>query len=555
MQVDEKKHEKESGYASDVAATKANVPQSFAQIDTQEGKAEQPSIQQTQQTQHQQQQHTSLPVQATAQPRFDLSAAAAAAAAADSLLKRQRISATASPLSQPRSAESLLPSSNESTGSSNNDSGVIRQHHSAVANNHGAHFRAAPPPEIIVPAVVAHLDGLHAAITAPCAPSLTVVQISDLVIRMKALVGILAPSEYHASFSPQQRQFSLGDTNLLIQENIDESKKEAGDLIDSEKQPPAARTKRISKRAKTTSTLSTSTPTILDSDANNANFDVDPVIPNISSPPATTAKTASQVGRPSASTQSTNIANTSTARYREAPIDPTLPTKNKKAIIQMNRVIAQLSSGKTLADIVIEGLKPVKPPGAVKRLRCSVLWVWNPETGERVFICPCCRRDYSTANGLKYHIQMFHGDVGAGGDDEEVAEDEGGEGGEAAAARAAARGDLPKGYYWSLKKKKGAVNIVASGEKGASGQHQQRFECLAYGCKKSYGTLQGLKYHTTHGHASDVAGGSDGGAKKRRRLLDDEDADNGGGDEEDDDGIDVDSEDEADSIVGLNDDE
>ncbi|KAJ3406147.1 hypothetical protein HDU80_000074 [Chytriomyces hyalinus] len=148
--------------------------------------------------------------------------------------------------------------------------------------------------------------------------------------------------------------------------------------------------------------------------------------------------------------------------------------KSKKQIKQAAITAAALASNPgtlSLADIVLDKLPRVKP-GIQKRIKCGKLWILDPETAEKVYFCPICRKDYTTANGLKYHLSLhtdFH--------------------------------NMPPGYYWS--------------KESATEDLTKVFQCTVEPCRKAYSTLAGLKYHMgkgKHGSAEGKQSGDEAGA-------------------------------------------
>ncbi|KAJ3232021.1 hypothetical protein HDU81_003348 [Chytriomyces hyalinus] len=132
---------------------------------------------------------------------------------------------------------------------------------------------------------------------------------------------------------------------------------------------------------------------------------------------------------------------------------------NLRDAVRAYAVSQALGSGKTLADIVIQHLPKLGADGH-RRLSCARLWVWNPETFSKIFICPACEKSYSTSNGLKYHLAQH------------------------------ATEDFPEGYYWSKKKD----------------SHHKDYDsasvhvCPVQGCTRRYTSSGGLRYHLVHMH-------------------------------------------------------
>ncbi|KAJ3125998.1 Transcriptional regulator of ribosomal biogenesis proteins [Physocladia obscura] len=130
-----------------------------------------------------------------------------------------------------------------------------------------------------------------------------------------------------------------------------------------------------------------------------------------------------------------------------------------RAIAEQAAVTVEaLKEGATLADLVIQRLPKVKL-GEEKRLKLGLLSILDPDTAEKRFFCPVCKKEYKNANGLKYHLNHSHIEPN----------------------------ELPSGYYFG-KKKKEAEDM------------SKPFVCTVNQCGKRYKNLNGLKYHIEHGH-------------------------------------------------------
>ncbi|KAJ3140853.1 hypothetical protein HK100_008728 [Physocladia obscura] len=125
---------------------------------------------------------------------------------------------------------------------------------------------------------------------------------------------------------------------------------------------------------------------------------------------------------------------------------------------------ALATTGKTLARLVVDRLYITSPVPSKTRLTCGKLWIIDPKTLDRVYICPACEKTYSTANGLKYHLGQHDA--------------------------------FPNGLYYKS-------DEAEDEEMGECGDEEARkaFECTHNdGCRNSYGSLGGLKYHLEHAH-------------------------------------------------------
>ncbi|KAJ3113493.1 hypothetical protein HK100_001964 [Physocladia obscura] len=154
-----------------------------------------------------------------------------------------------------------------------------------------------------------------------------------------------------------------------------------------------------------------------------------------------------------------------------------------------------------LGALVVSRL-PKLATGTQKQLKSGKLWIMNPETGEKGYFCPSCLKEYSTSNGLKYHLAQHNDPT-----------------------------DFPDGYYFRNKAPE-SIDLLGA------------FSCLVNGCGKTYNSLGGLKYHQlkVHHHDSSTAtagaigGGvdsaindrSDGKEEWRRNGIDMSRDDNGG---------------------------
>ncbi|KAJ3230557.1 Transcriptional regulator of ribosomal biogenesis proteins [Chytriomyces hyalinus] len=141
-------------------------------------------------------------------------------------------------------------------------------------------------------------------------------------------------------------------------------------------------------------------------------------------------------------------------------LDPAFLSKFKsRAVAETAHATKEaLAGGSTLAELVVERLPKVKA-GEEKRLKLGSLSILDPETAEKRFFCPVCKKEYKNANGLKYHLNHSH----------------------------TKPNELPSGYYFG-KKKKEAEDL------------SKPFVCAIINCGKRYKNLNGLKYHAEHGH-------------------------------------------------------
>ncbi|KAJ3070832.1 Transcriptional regulator of ribosomal biogenesis proteins [Podochytrium sp. JEL0797] len=141
-------------------------------------------------------------------------------------------------------------------------------------------------------------------------------------------------------------------------------------------------------------------------------------------------------------------------------LDPEFVRRFKsQAVAQQAALTATaISEGATLADLVIARLPKIKE-GEEKRLKLGSLSILDPDSAEKRFFCPVCKKEYKNANGLKYHLNHSH----------------------------TKPNELPSGYYFG-KKKKEAEDLT------------KPFVCTVGACGKRYKNLNGLKYHTEHGH-------------------------------------------------------
>ncbi|KAI8615575.1 hypothetical protein BC830DRAFT_1218438 [Chytriomyces sp. MP71] len=132
---------------------------------------------------------------------------------------------------------------------------------------------------------------------------------------------------------------------------------------------------------------------------------------------------------------------------------------SRKEAMKAHLVTQALAKGLTLSELVIK-LLPTVREGAQRRLTCGKLWIVNPETTQRCYICPACEKEYSTANGLKYHLGQHN------------------------------FRDFPEGYYWA--KKKDALD--------RPNDIVQPYSCSVPNCLRKYTSYGGLKYHMVHAH-------------------------------------------------------
>ncbi|KAJ3023865.1 UNVERIFIED_CONTAM: hypothetical protein HDU68_008434 [Siphonaria sp. JEL0065] len=147
------------------------------------------------------------------------------------------------------------------------------------------------------------------------------------------------------------------------------------------------------------------------------------------------------------------------------PVPPQLTQQEETPIQQASEAIT------TLADIVIGRLPSVKE-GSFKKLSCSNLWIIDPDTSDKVYFCPACKKDYKTANGLKYHLGQ-HVDAN----------------------------EFPRGYYWLKRTGSGGKEDGESVVNADAGGTSKAYACTVDGCMNEYSSLGGLKYHIFHGHS------------------------------------------------------
>ncbi|KAI9341168.1 hypothetical protein BDR26DRAFT_918509 [Obelidium mucronatum] len=169
---------------------------------------------------------------------------------------------------------------------------------------------------------------------------------------------------------------------------------------------------------------------------------------------------------------------------------PPSPTKTLTQTTKIEPLVHQAAAEATtsLADIVIGRLPVVKPGSPMKRLTCARLWIIDPDTSEKVYFCPACKKDYKTSNGLKYHLGQ-HSDAS----------------------------EFPTGYYWDKASLGGSAvptasagvmplsdMVVGSEDNGMEGRRNggpsKAYSCTVEGCMNEYSSLGGLKYHILHGH-------------------------------------------------------
>ncbi|KAJ3029990.1 UNVERIFIED_CONTAM: Transcriptional regulator of ribosomal biogenesis proteins [Siphonaria sp. JEL0065] len=181
---------------------------------------------------------------------------------------------------------------------------------------------------------------------------------------------------------------------------------------------------------------------------------------------AVTASRKKTSGEPKAPANRKKLATSSGASTPPVPVketlklDPEFVKKFKtRAIAEVAHMTQEaLAAGTTLAELVLERLPKIKE-GDEKRLKLGSLSIIDPESAEKRFFCPVCKKEYKNANGLKYHLNHSH----------------------------TKPNELPSGYYFG-KKKKEAEDLT------------KPFVCLVVGCGKRYKNLNGLKYHSEHGH-------------------------------------------------------
>ncbi|KAI8843192.1 hypothetical protein BJ741DRAFT_704451 [Chytriomyces cf. hyalinus JEL632] len=186
-------------------------------------------------------------------------------------------------------------------------------------------------------------------------------------------------------------------------------------------------------------------------------------IPQPQSGPASPQRPKSSAGAPKQRKKGTPLSVVS--RSSKAVIASLPPAEfsrrfhNLRDAVRAYAVSQALGSGKTLADIVIQHLPKLGADGH-RRLSCARLWVWNPETFSKIFICPACEKSYSTSNGLKYHLAQH------------------------------ATEDFPEGYYWSKKKDSHPKDYDSASV----------HVCPVQGCTRRYTSSGGLRYHLVHMH-------------------------------------------------------
>ncbi|KAJ3024597.1 UNVERIFIED_CONTAM: hypothetical protein HDU68_007970 [Siphonaria sp. JEL0065] len=149
---------------------------------------------------------------------------------------------------------------------------------------------------------------------------------------------------------------------------------------------------------------------------------------------------------------------TSTTNTMQKSPPPTTQKQTQQAL----ETVAH-ANGKSLVDIVMDRLANSSSTNSKKRLRCGKLWCNDPATNLRLYFCPVCKKEYKTSNGLKYHLNGHEA------------------------------GSFPEGWYWV----NGDDDDAEDGEKKA-------FPCRLDGCRNSYTSLGGLKYHREKNHGGFV---------------------------------------------------
>ncbi|KAJ3026768.1 UNVERIFIED_CONTAM: hypothetical protein HDU68_005114 [Siphonaria sp. JEL0065] len=148
---------------------------------------------------------------------------------------------------------------------------------------------------------------------------------------------------------------------------------------------------------------------------------------------------------------------------------PKWPTTNTiqtaKTLKQTQQALetAGHANGKALVDTVMDRLAKSSSANCKKRLRCGKLWCLDPATKLRLYFCPVCKKEYKTSNGLKYHLNGHEA------------------------------GSFPEGWYW-----------VNGDDEDAEDVEKKAFPCLLDGCRNSYTSLGGLKYHREKNHSGFV---------------------------------------------------
>ncbi|ORY47814.1 hypothetical protein BCR33DRAFT_79658 [Rhizoclosmatium globosum] len=122
---------------------------------------------------------------------------------------------------------------------------------------------------------------------------------------------------------------------------------------------------------------------------------------------ATTSATASAPVKPTPSrpTKKPTPPPGSSSKETGMKLDPDFVRKFKsRAVAEQAALTAiALKQGQTMAELVIERLPKLKE-GEEKRLKLGTLSILDPESAEKRFFCPVCRKEYKNANGLKYHL-------------------------------------------------------------------------------------------------------------------------------------------------------
>ncbi|KAJ3068729.1 hypothetical protein HDU98_008150, partial [Podochytrium sp. JEL0797] len=199
-------------------------------------------------------------------------------------------------------------------------------------------------------------------------------------------------------------------------------------------------------------------------------------------------------------------------------LDPILYARfgqNAKNTRMAMTVAAMQSQGASLPDIMIRllpthgggGGAAVGSPGGSsprKILRSGRCWVWNPETGCKEYYCPVvgCRKGYSTANGLRYHLKFLHSS-GKGFPEGWRFGDTGDHDGKR--KRGDGEGDEEAGGGGESEEGGGGSASGVHGEEGVQWKAKDQFECFSVGCGKVYGSLNGLRYHMQRCGAGAVA--------------------------------------------------
>ncbi|KAJ3067036.1 hypothetical protein HDU98_009750, partial [Podochytrium sp. JEL0797] len=158
----------------------------------------------------------------------------------------------------------------------------------------------------------------------------------------------------------------------------------------------------------------------------------------------------------------------------------TPPPQSETNTPTSTKLIKQSSATLTnLADQVIARLQQTPSSSSSSdptftRLTCAKLWIIDPSTHEKIYFCPVCKKDYKTANGLKYHLGQHPSS------------------------------DLPAGYYWHKPSTNG--NSSNPGDPDESDNNASTpgpsYSCKVLGCHNEYSSSGGLRYHLLHAHTT-----------------------------------------------------